>query len=108
MTRTEILRMANNVGLGRHLDQIEAIVRQVRRKTKPLTPTERVYLEHLTEPRSLRDLSAHFGCTTEGARKHLKALDAHGLITRELRFKWANGKRGAWAWYYQAKETTSK
>ncbi|NDD54219.1 hypothetical protein EBZ39_10150 [bacterium] len=104
MTRTEILRMANNVGLGRHLDQIEAIVRQVRRKTKPLTPTERVYLDYLTEFRSLKDLAHQFGCTTEGARKHIKVLYARGLIRRESFFKWIKGRqKGAWAWHYIAK-----
>jgi DNA-binding CsgD family transcriptional regulator len=71
---------------------------------KPLTPTQKTYLEHLNEPRSLRELARLFGCTTEGARKHLKALDAHGLIIRESRYKWVKGKqKGAWAWYYQAK-----
>ena len=105
MTRAEILRLAHNVGLGRHPDQVEALVRQILCKTKPLTPTQRVYLDYLTEFRSLKDLARQFGCTTEGARKHIKALHARGLIDRECFFKWVKGQqRGAWAWYYTAKE----
>ena len=103
MTRQEILRMARNLGLNQHPDQIEALARQILNKSKPLTKTQEVYLEHLSEPRSLKDLAQHFGCTPEGARKHLKVLGSRKLVTRELRYKWGNG-RGAWAWQYQAKE----
>jgi len=103
MTRTEILRMANNVGLGRHTDQVKWLVKQILRKHKPLTKTEKIYLAHLTQPYSLIELSEHFGCTTEGARKHLKALMARGLVERESKYKWVNGKHGAWAWYYKAR-----
>lgn len=104
MTRTEILRMAQNVGLGRHPNQVEALARQILHRTKPLTPTQRVYLDYLTEFRSLKDLAHQFGCTTEGARKHIKVLHARGLIKRECFFKWIRGRqRGAWAWYYIAK-----
>jgi len=71
---------------------------------KPLTPTQRVYLDYLTEFRSLKDLAHQFGCTTEGARKHIKVLHARGLIKRECFFKWIKGRqKGAWAWHYIAK-----
>lgn len=101
MTGAEIQRMAHNLGLVHHTDQVRALVRQILRKHKPLTKTENIYLAHLTEPCSLIDLANHFGCTTEGARKHLKSLMAKGLISRELRYKWTEGRHGAWAWYYK-------
>ncbi len=103
MNGAEIQRMAHNLGLVHNTDQVKALVRQILSKHKPLTRTEQTYLKHLTEPQSLNQLAAHFGCTTEGARKHLKALMARGLVERESRYKWANGKHGAWAWYYKRK-----
>ena len=103
MTGAEIQRMAHNLGLVHHTDQVKALVRQILRKHKPLTKTEQTYLNYLTQPYSLNDLSAHFGCTTEGARKHLKVLMARGLIERESRYRWTEGRHGAWAWYYRRK-----
>ena len=100
MTDVEIQRMAHNLGLVHHTDQVKALVKQILRKHKPLTKTEKIYLAHLTQPYSLIELSKHFGCTTEGARKHLKALMAKGLVDRETRYKWKEGRHGAWAWYY--------
>jgi predicted ArsR family transcriptional regulator len=103
MTDVEIQRMAHNLGLVHHTDQVKALVRQILRKHKPLTKTEKMYLNHLTQPYSLIELSEHFGCTTEGARKHLKVLMSKGLIERESRYRWTEGRHGAWAWYYRRK-----
>ena len=103
MNGAEIQRMAHNLGLVHHTDQIRSLVRQILRKHKPLTKTEKMYLNYLTQPYSLNDLSAHFGCTTEGARKHLKVLMSKGLIERESRYRWTEGRHGAWAWYYRRK-----
>lgn len=103
MTGAEIQRMAHNLGLVHHTDQVKVLVRQILRKHKPLTKTEKIYLAHLTKPYSLNDLASHFGCTTEGARKHLKVLMAKGLIERESRYRWTEGRHGAWAWYYRRK-----
>jgi len=72
---------------------------------RPLTATQQAYLNVLHQPRSLNDLAAIFHCTTEGARKHLKALMSRGLITRDARFRRKSVRdKGAWAWYYQRKE----
>jgi predicted ArsR family transcriptional regulator len=103
MNGAEIQRMAHNLGLVHHTDQVKVLVRQILRKHKPLTKTEKMYLNYLTQPYSLNDLSAHFGCTTEGARKHLKVLMSKGLIERESRYRWTEGRHGAWAWYYRRK-----
>jgi predicted ArsR family transcriptional regulator len=103
MNGAEIQRMAHNLGLVHHTDQVKWLVRQILRKHKPLTKTEKMYLNHLTQPYSLIELSKHFGCTTEGARKHLKVLMSKGLIERESRYRWAEGRHGAWAWYYRRK-----
>jgi predicted ArsR family transcriptional regulator len=103
MNGAEIQRMAHNLGLVHHTDQVKALVRQILRKHKPLTKTEQMYLNHLTQPFSLIELSEHFGCTTEGARKHLKVLMSKGLIERESRYRWTEGRHGAWAWYYRRK-----
>ena len=103
MNGAEIQRMAHNLGLVHHTDQVKALVRQILRKHKPLTKTEKMYLNHLTQPYSLIELSTHFGCTTEGARKHLKVLMSKGLIERESRYRWTEGRHGAWAWYYRRK-----
>jgi predicted ArsR family transcriptional regulator len=103
MTDVEIQRMAHNLGLVHHTDQVKVLVRQILRKHKPLTKTEKIYFNHLTQPYSLIELSEHFGCTTEGARKHLKVLMSKGLIERESRYRWTEGRHGAWAWYYRRK-----
>ena len=103
MNGAEIQRMAHNLGLVHHTDQVKVLVRQILRKHKPLTKTEQMYLNHLTQPFSLIELSEHFGCTTEGARKHLKVLMSKGLIERESRYRWTEGRHGAWAWYYRRK-----
>jgi predicted ArsR family transcriptional regulator len=103
MNGAEIQRMAHNLGLVHHTDQVKALVRQILRKHKPLTKTEQMYLNHLTQPFSLIELSEHFGCTTEGARKHLKVLMSKGLVERESRYRWTEGRHGAWAWYYRRK-----
>jgi predicted ArsR family transcriptional regulator len=103
MTDVEIQRMAHNLGLVHHTDQVKVLVRQILRKHKPLTKTEKIYFNHLTQPYSLIELSEHFGCTTEGARKHLKVLMSKGLIERESRYRWIEGRHGAWAWYYRRK-----
>jgi predicted ArsR family transcriptional regulator len=103
MNGAEIQRMAHNLGLVHHTDQVKWLVKQILRKHKPLTKTEKMYLNYLTQPYSLNDLSAHFGCTTEGARKHLKVLMSKGLIERESRYRWTEGRHGAWAWYYRRK-----
>ena len=100
MNGAEIQRMAHNLGIVHNTDQVKWLVKQILRKHKPLTKTEKIYLAHLTQPYSLIELSKHFGCTTEGARKHLKALMAKGLVDRETRYKWKEGRHGAWAWYY--------
>ena len=68
-----------------------------------ISGTQRAYLEYLSEPRSLTELAAHFECTTEGARKHVKALLRRDLITYEMQFKRKEGQKGAWAKYYQRK-----
>lgn len=70
----------------------------------PLTATQQAYLDRLHTPRSLKELSAIFYCTTEGARKHIRVLMSRGLVKRDARFRRPAGERGAWAWYYVRKD----
>jgi len=69
---------------------------------KPLTTTQKIYLEVLSEPHSLRQLAKRFNCTTEGARKHVKALVNQRLVTSAIMFKHEKGRKGAWAKYYRS------
>ena len=55
MNGAEIQRMAHNLGLVHHTEQVKWLVKQILRKHKPLTKTEKIYLAHLTQP--IRSLS---------------------------------------------------
>jgi predicted HTH transcriptional regulator len=72
---------------------------------RQITKTQKIYLQAIAQPKTLQDLAKQFGCTTEGARKHLKALIQRGLADKEIRFQKRSGRdKGAWAFHYIAKE----
>lgn len=66
---------------------------------RPLTKTQQIYLNALTEPKSLQDLADQFGCTAQNALKMVRVLECRKLVTKELLFK-RNRGNGAWAFYY--------
>lgn len=105
MNQQEVLRLAKSMGvLISSKQEFQASVKrfgsQIVKRFKPLSKTQQMYLDALTEPKSLQDLADQFGCTPQNALKMMRALEARNLVTKQQRFKRRLDK-GAWAWYYE-------
>ena len=105
MDKQEILVLARTMGVmvsGRPEFQasVEKFGKQIIKQFRPLTKTQKIYLEALAKPKSLQNLADQFGCTTQNALKMIRALEARKLISKEKLFK---QHVGAWSYYYQRK-----
>lgn len=105
MDKQEILVLARTMGVmvsGRPEFQasVEKFGKRIIKHFRPLTKTQKIYLDALAEPKSLQNLADQFGCTTQNALKMIRALEARKLISKEKLFK---HHVGAWSFYYQRK-----
>jgi hypothetical protein len=105
MDKQEILTLARTMGVmvsGRPEFQasVEKFGKRLIRQFRPLTKTQKIYLDALAEPKSLQNLADQFGCTPQNALKMIRALEARKLISKEKLFK---QHVGAWSYYYQRK-----
>ena len=105
MHKQEILVLARTMGVmvsGRPEFQssVEKFGKRLIKQFRPLTKTQKIYLDALAEPKSLQNLADQFGCTTQNALKMIRALEARKLISKEELFK---QHVGAWSYYYQRK-----
>jgi hypothetical protein len=105
MDKQEILVLARTMGVmvsGRPEFQasVEKFGKRLIKQFRPLTKTQKIYLDALAEPKSLQNLANQFGCTTQNALKMIRALEARKLISKEKLFK---QHVGAWSYYYQRK-----
>jgi DNA-binding MarR family transcriptional regulator len=103
MNQQEVLRLAKTMGVmisGRPEFQqsVAKFGKSIASRFKPLTKTQEIYLEALTEPKSLQNLADQFGCTPQNALKMIRTLETRKLISKEKLFK-----RHAWSYYYQRK-----
>ena len=105
MDKQEILVLARTMGVmvsGRPEFQasVEKFGKRLIKQFRPLTKTQKIYLDALNEPKSLQNLADQFGCTTQNARKMIRSLEVRKLITKEKLFK---QHIGAWSYYYPRK-----
>ena len=107
MNQQEVLTLAKSMGvmISGKADFEQSIAKfgkQIIKRFRPLTKTKKIYLDALTEPKSLQDLANQFGCTPQNALKMIRALEARKLIKKEPLFK---KHIGAWAYYYVKGDT---
>lgn len=106
MDKHEVLSLAKTTGVmisarPEFEESVQKFGKLIIKRCRPLTKTQQIYLDALTEPKSLKDLADQFGCTPQNALKMIRALEAKKLIKKEPLFK---KHIGAWAYYY-AKES---
>ena len=105
MNQQEVLRLAKSMGVlvsgkAEFTQSVARFGSVIVKRYTPLTKTQQVYYDALTEPKSLQDLADQFGCTPQNALKMMRALEAKRLVSKTLRFKRRLDK-GAWAYYYE-------
>ena len=105
MNQQEVLMLAKTMGVmisGRpEFEQsVARFGKRIIKRFRPLTKTQKIYLEALAEPKSLQNLADQFGCTTQNALKMIRALEARKLISKQKLFK---QHVGAWSYFYQRK-----
>ena len=105
MNQQEVLMLAKTMGVmisgkPEFEQSIAKFGKQIIKQFSPLTKTQAIYLEALTERKSLQNLADQFGCTPQNALKMIRSLESHKLITKEKLFK---QHVGAWSYYYKRK-----
>jgi hypothetical protein len=103
MNQQEVLVLAKTMGVmiswrPDFQQSVAKFGKSIAKRFKPLTKTQKVYLDALAEPKSLQNLADQFGCTPQNALKMIRALEARKLISKEKLFK---HHVGAWSYYYR-------
>lgn len=100
MDKHEVLALARTMGVmvsgkPEFEEAVKRFSKVILKRSRPLTKTQQLYLDALTEPKCLQDLANQFDCTPQNALKMIRVLETKKLISKELLFK-----RQVWAYYY--------
>lgn len=107
MKDSEVIKLAKQTGVlislrSEYEEAVKLFAKKIieRVAPKPLTKSQKIYLNALDDWKSLENLAQEFNCTPQNALKMMRALEARGLVSKTSMFK-RRLDRGAWAFYYR-------